>query len=157
MDRPLKGAATIYRHILVPTDGSRRSEEAAAAAIRLGKALGARLTALHIVPEAHVSKLDAWAHNQERFRERLEKSLEHRAVLFLETIRESALKAGVACECHVVHGGLPHEEILRAAEEYECDLIVMASHQLAGPAEVTFEGETIKVLKQGPVPVLVHQ
>jgi nucleotide-binding universal stress UspA family protein len=145
----------IYRHILVPTDGSRLSEAAAQAAIRLGKALGSRLTALHVVAQRPRSGLEAWAHQDPRYGERLQKSLEGRAVLFLETIRESALRAGVACECHVVRGA-PHEEILKAAELYRCDLIVMASHRLGAEAGVMLDGETIKVLARGPVPVLVH-
>jgi nucleotide-binding universal stress UspA family protein len=152
---PLK-RRVVYRHILVPTDGSRRSEAAAEMAIQLGKALGSRLTALHVMAERPRSGLEAWAHQDARFGERLEKSLEQRAVLFLETIRDTAMRAGVTCECHVVRGGLPHEEILKAAKQYDCDLIVMASHRLASEPEVLLDGETIKVLTHGPVTVLVH-
>lgn len=155
MDMPVKNRA-VYRHILVPTDGSRLSEAAAEMAIRLSKALGSRLTALHVLAERQRSGLEEWAHQDARFSERLEKSLEHRAVLFLETIRDTAMRAGVTCECHVVRGGLPHEEILKAAQQYDCDLIVMAPHRLASEPEILLNGETIKVLMQGPVPVLVH-
>jgi nucleotide-binding universal stress UspA family protein len=147
----------VYRNILIPTDGSRESVRAADAGIRLGKALGARVTALHIVADAHVSKLEAWAHQDKDFGANLGKTLEDRAVLMLETVRDLALKAGVPCTCHLVRGGAPHEEILKAAAEHECDLIVMASHRLGAETEVMLDGETIKVLTGGPVPVLVYQ
>jgi len=39
----------MYKHILVPTDGSALSDKAVEAAIRLAKLLGARITAFHAV------------------------------------------------------------------------------------------------------------
>lgn len=147
----------IYRHILIPTDGSRESEEAAEAGIRLGKALGSRLTAVHVVPDAPRSGLEAWAHSDADFNRRVQESFEQRALLVLEEIREIAYRAGIACECVMIRGGTPHEEILKAALEHECDLIVMASHRIGASTELMLDGETIKVLARGPVPVLVYQ
>ena len=147
----------LYRHILIPTDGSRESEEAAAAGIRLGKALGSRLTAVHIVPDAPRSRLEAWAHQDTDFNRHVRDSFEQRALLVLEGIRDIAYRAGVTCECLLVRGGTPHEEILKAAAEHECDLIVMASHRIGASTELMLDGETIKVLSRGPVPVLVYQ
>src|SRR5205807_10045388 len=43
--------ATMYRNILVPTDGSKLSLKAAAHAIALAKAIGARLTGFHASPD----------------------------------------------------------------------------------------------------------
>ena len=40
----------MYRHILFPTDGSKRSERAARQAVALAKTLGAKITALHAMP-----------------------------------------------------------------------------------------------------------
>ena len=147
----------MYKHILIPVDGSHLSELAAQAGIRLGKALGARITAVHVVPETNDSPLEAWAHRDSRFPQVLERSLESRAVLFLESVREAALKAGVACDCHLLRGEAPHREIVRAAQRHGCDLIFMASHRLAAEPEVMLDGQTIKVLANGVVPVLVHQ
>lgn len=146
----------MYKHILIPIDGSRVSEVAAAAGIRLGKALGARVTAVHVVPPGDGNALEAWAHHDVNYRKHFERSLEHRAVIFLEGIRETALKAGVVCECHLLRGEAPYREIIRAAEEHDCDLIVMGSHRLAAEPDVLLDGETMKVLTKGPVPVLVH-
>src|SRR5688572_975733 len=40
----------MYTHILVPTDGSKLSDKAAAAAVGLAKSLGARLTGVYVIP-----------------------------------------------------------------------------------------------------------
>jgi nucleotide-binding universal stress UspA family protein len=65
-----------YRHLLLPIDGSKLSEEAAAAGIALAKALGARVTALHVLPEPATSGLEVWVHGDEEFEERLDKTFE---------------------------------------------------------------------------------
>jgi nucleotide-binding universal stress UspA family protein len=144
----------MYKHILIPTDGSRLSEEAATAGIHLGKALGARLTAVHVVANGSTPRLESWAHGDRRYLEHLEKSRAQRAAFFLETIRETAYRAGTACECRIVHGKTPHDAIVKAALDLGCDLIVMGSHALGAPGR--FGSETMKVLERGPVPVLVH-
>jgi nucleotide-binding universal stress UspA family protein len=146
----------MYKHILVPVDGSQLSERAAEAGIRLAKAIGACITAVHVVPETNDSPLEAWAHRDTRFPQVLERSLESRAVLFLESVREAALRAGVACDCHLLRGEAPHREIILAAQRHGCDLIVMASHRLGAEPDVMLDGQTIKVLANGMVPVLVH-
>ena len=45
----------MYRHILVPTDGSILSQRAVDAAIQLARPLGARVTALHVIARFHAS------------------------------------------------------------------------------------------------------
>ena len=147
----------LYRHILIPTDGSRESERAATMGIKLGKALGSRVSALHILADTPAFPLAEWGHKDAHHRANLAKAREGRALLFLESIRDIALRAGLTCDCHLVRGGVPHEEILKAVAEHECDLIVMASHRLGAETQVMLDGETIKVLARGPVPVLVCQ
>ncbi len=146
----------MYKHILAPTDGSRQSEDAAAAAIRLAKAVGARLTALHVVPEPATSALDAWTHDDTQFKAHLEKVLETRGREYLETVREVALKAGVPCDCVLVHGDSAAAGIVAEARGRGCDLIVMASHGRKGGDSVLLASETIKVMTLGATPVLVH-
>lgn len=40
----------MYKHILIPTDGSRLSDKAIRTAVELARKLGAKLTAMHAVP-----------------------------------------------------------------------------------------------------------
>ena len=145
----------MYRHILVPTDGSRVSEEAAGAAIALARALGARLTALHVVAPPAEPRLEGWAHGGPDYGAKLVDALERRGALYLDEVREAAMRAGVACDCVIAHGVSPAVQITRAARAYHCDLVVMASHGprgAGGPAG----SETLKVVAMGVVPVLTH-
>jgi nucleotide-binding universal stress UspA family protein len=146
----------MYKHILIPTDGSRLSEEAAATAIRMAKSLGARVTVLHVVPEPSTSGIDAWTHDDEEFEAHLEKVLESRGNEYLATICDAAHRAGVPCECAMVRGESPHAEIVVEARGRGCDLIVMASHGRSGTDAVILASETLKVMTLGDVPVLVH-
>lgn len=145
-----------YRHLLIPTDGSRLSEEAAQAGVQIARALGARVTMLHVVPEAATSRLDAWMHRDEQFTARLGKVLESHGCQYLEAVRDIARDAGVGCDCALVHGDTPHAKIVAEAHERGCDLIVMASHGRKGSASMLLASETIKVMTLGDIPVLVH-
>lgn len=146
----------MYKHILVPIDGSRLSEEAAAAAVEIAKFLHAKVTVLHVVPEPATSGLDAWTHDDEDFEAHVEKVLESRGNEYLATVRDMARKAGVRCECALVRGESPHAEIVVEARARGCDLIVMASHGRKGSDAVLLASETIKVMTLGDIPVLVH-
>lgn len=147
----------MYKHILVPTDGSPLSEQAAAAAIRMAKELGARVTALHVVPEHAGAGVDAWTHDDEKFEEHLDKVLEARGDQYLAKLCDMARGAGVACECVLVRGESPSAEIVVEARDRGCDLIVMASHGRGGAEAVILASETVKVVTLGDLPVLVHR
>ena len=45
----------MYKHIMIPTDGSRLSDKAIRTAVELGRRLGAKITALHVVPPYNVA------------------------------------------------------------------------------------------------------
>ncbi len=147
----------MYKHILVPTDGSQLSEEAAAAAIRMARSLGARITALYVVPEPAGTGLDAWTHDDEKFEEHLAKVLEARGNEYLSTVREMARRSGVPCDCVLVRGESPSAEIVVESRDRGCDLVVMASHGRSGSDAVILASETVKVMTLGELPVLVHR
>ena len=143
----------MYKHILIPTDGSRRCERAALHAIRLARTLGARVTALHVVPAAEYPALEAWARHDARFAAKLDEAFRHQGQLFLETVREAALREGVPCDCRIAKAPLPHEAIVSTAHDIDCDLIFMAPRGAADPA--LSESQTAKVAGLGDIPVLV--
>jgi len=144
----------MYRHILVPTDGSRVSEQAATAAISLARAVGARLTALHVVPPPCAPPLEKWAYGAE-FSAKASQSREQRGALYVDGIREEALLAGVPCDCAIVAGASPSGAIVREARARGCDLIVMGSHGRAGAGAIS-GSETLKVVTLSGIPVLAH-
>jgi len=147
----------MFKHILVPTDGSELSRRAAAAAIEEARATGARLTALHAMPPATplvFGDLLPTAYMPPDEHERLANKA---ADIYLGDIKVLAEAAGV--ECHTVKriSDFPAEAIVETAKKHHCDLIWMASHGRRGIAAVLLGSETQKVLAHGGVPVLVFR
>ena len=147
----------MYQHLLLPTDGSALSANAVASGIRLARALGARVTGLHVIPELPESPLDAWVHGDAKSGPRLKALLDKQAQQYLAVIARAADAAGVRCACLHVAGRSPYEEILKTAAREGCDLIYMASHGKKGSSALVLGSETIKVLTHSTIPVLVHR
>jgi nucleotide-binding universal stress UspA family protein len=143
----------MYKHILLPTDGSDLSGKAVKEGIRLAKAIGARVTAVHVTPPFYPSEMSPSslaAHAQEH--EAHGKESAERA---LGAAAEAARAAGVTCATvHRVSDG-PFDEIIAVAAESGCDLIFMASHGRRGVKALLLGSETNKVLTHSKIPVLV--
>jgi nucleotide-binding universal stress UspA family protein len=146
---------TMYRHILLPTDGSRVSEAAAETGIALARKLGARVTALHVLAPLDEPPLEGWARGDSRFPEKLGETLARRGSIYVEAVREAAMRAGVPCECAIASGASPSGTIVREARDRGCDLVVMASHGRHGAGGIA-ASETLKVVAMGGIPVLAH-
>jgi len=147
----------MYKHILVPTDGSPLSLKAAREAAALAKRFKAKITAIHVTaPFAppmssegmrvrHVGVL------QEVYR----KSSQANAAIALGKVEAVATAAKVACGKVHVTDDRPWDGIIRTAKRKRCDLIVMASHGRKGLAGLLLGSETLKVLTHSKTPVLV--
>ena len=146
----------MYKHILLPTDGSALSEDAARAGIELARRIGARITALHVVARPAELGLDGWMHGDKSNAEHLAAALERHGALYVETVREEALKSGVPCEAAIARGDAPEKEIVHEAATRGCDLIVMASHGHKGADGVLLASVTLAVATLGGIPVLIH-
>lgn len=145
----------MYKHILIPTDGSRLSNKAAKHGIQLAKALGARVTGLFAAPTATpiiyrhalpVGFIQPAAHAR---------MIEHTAKRVLAVIATAAKRARVPCECEQVVNDFPADAILALAKRKRCDLIVMGSHGQHGIKGILLGSETHKVLTRSGLPVLV--
>lgn len=147
----------MFKHILVPTDGSRLSTQAAKYAVRLARGAKTRITALHVIPPFSVPiYMDGIAPYPELYSpEEYRKSTERYARKLLAKVEALAKSAGVRCEPVSVTGETPWQAIIKAARKRRCDLIVMASHGRAGVAAVVLGSETTKVLAHSKTPVLV--
>ena len=141
----------MYRHILVPTDGSRLSAPALRTAAGLAKALGAKLTGLHVVAPYSPARGGAGYASMRGFRRAVEKQAGHALAAFSAEARAR----GVTATAVSVVGGEPWQAVLRAARARKCDLIVMASHGRRGLAGLILGSETAKVLAHSKIPVLV--
>lgn len=145
----------MFKHLLVPTDGSPLSEAAIRVAVTFGKGFQARITGFHAIPEYRIftHRIDMLEDTQERFAQIAEQHAER----YLGMIAQAAKEAGVPCDTIHVTSDHPYEAIIRAAEERNCDLIVMASHGRAGVQGLLIGSETQKVLTHSRIPVLVYR
>lgn len=145
----------MYKHLLLPTDGSALSRHAVESGIRLASALGARVTVFHAAPEFHTFTVQP-----EMLEETRSEYLQHaeiRAGLHFEDARTLAAAAGVPFDTAYVVSDTVYVEIIAAAEKHGCDLILMASHGRRGVQAVLLGSETHKVLTHSSIPVLVYR
>jgi nucleotide-binding universal stress UspA family protein len=150
-------AAIMYRHILLPTDGSALSRKAVASGVLFAKNIGASVIGLHAIPIPHDDHLEAWVHHDPQYAERRQALFEKMADEYLSFIANSALAEDVPCICKTVRADEPYKAIVKTAEQSRCELIYMASHGWKGDNAKLLGSETLKVLIHSKVLVLVHR
>lgn len=145
----------MFKHILLPTDGSASSDLAIQAAVHLARDMGARVTGLHVVPPFHTFtyRVDMIEDTEDQY----EKESEARARKVLLTIENLAQECGVTCETVIVRSDDVHDAIIETARDRQCDLIAMASHGRRGVRGLLLGSETQKVLTHSLIPVLVYR
>ncbi|MGF6597164.1 nucleotide-binding universal stress UspA family protein [Paraburkholderia sp. GAS448] len=143
----------MFKHLLVPTDGSALSDAAIQMAVTLARESGAKVTALHVIPEFHVLAYgtEMLADTEDRF---IQVTRQH-AENYLAVVTKAATQAGVECDTVARNHAHPYEAIISVAEQRDCDLIVMASHGRGGMRAMLLGSETQKVLTHSAIPVLV--
>ena len=147
----------MFKHILIPTDGSRISARAVKAGIALAKVHGARVTGYHAVEpvpahlygEGYVADRRMVAEFERRQREAAKKHL--------AAIARQARKAGVRFDPVADVPVTAYDGIVQAASRRKCDLILMSSHGYRGFNRLLLGSVTDKVIQRSRVPVLVFK
>ena len=143
----------MYKRILVPTDGSDLAAQAVAAAIDYAQVAGGAVVAFSVAqPYPMLPAVDGAMMIDPGVDSTELQQLAQQAV---DEVARAAKAAGVACEVHTSLSFLPYEEIIRAADDYQCDVIFMASHGRRGLSRLLAGSQTQKVLAYSHVPVLV--
>jgi len=143
----------MYRHLLVPLDDSHLAVEAVYQAVKLAKALGAKVTFFHAQTDYGASSIGALERvmSPGAFNEHV--AGDARAILAKAEV--VARVADVPYDSAIMTSDRPHEAILHAAEARGCDLIFIASHGRRGIRGLMLGSQTQKVLQQTTIPVLV--
>lgn len=123
----------MYKHILLPVDGSLTGIPATRACLAFAREAGAKVSAVHVLADGD----------------------QGHARRILQAVEAEASGCGVPCAVNVLHGAEPYRAIIDFASEHGCDLICMASHGRRGAAALVLASETQKVLTHGALPVLV--
>jgi nucleotide-binding universal stress UspA family protein/hemerythrin-like domain-containing protein len=145
----------MYRHLLVPVDGTDLSTQVVGQAVEFARVLGARITFFHAVPDHAASLLGeaevVWSTSPGDY----VYAFEGRARELLAKAESAARAQGVPCSAKSSVSDKPYEAILAAARDTGCDLIYMASHGRRSNIGMVLGSQTLKVLMQTEIPVLV--
>ena len=145
----------MYKHILVPTDGSRLSSRAVVHALKLATAFKAKLTAIYVAPIYPLPMFtEGMVYAPPSHRE-YEEAAAKEARKVLDPVERKAKEAGVDCSTVHAIAEAPWEAILAAAKKHKADAIVMASHGRRGLASLLLGSETQRVLTHTKLPVVV--
>jgi nucleotide-binding universal stress UspA family protein len=141
-----------FTRILIATMGRPWSERGLEFAVRMAKTYHLELVVVAVLTPDYVPKKRAtWgvAHSLE-----VEEDVRHLAQRVLEKASAFAKAQGVTHVCEL-RQGRPAEEILKAVEEHQCDVIVIGSRGLSGVRRVTLGETGNEVVLKAPVPVIV--
>jgi nucleotide-binding universal stress UspA family protein len=147
----------MYKHILIPTDGSDLSQKAVRHGVLLAKAVKAKVTSITVVSPPLVFNLEPDKFTELREPEDwgYKELMESFASKCLDQVKSAALAQDVSCDVMYVEHDQPHQAIIEAANNQHCDLIVMASHGRGGMTAIVLGSVTLKVLTHSTIPVLV--
>lgn len=143
----------MFKTILVPTDGSELSVKAIDAAIDFAKTHGAKIIGLAVAEPYPFSPLAESSMTADRAK--YDENMNKLAQQHVQGISQAARDANVPCETLVAESYHPYEEIIKAANDYHCDAIFMASHGKKGLNRLFVGSETQRVLAHSTIPVLV--
>jgi len=142
----------LFRHILVPIDGSEPSLQAVQMAMRVIELCPAcKMTVLYVIDKLVLNELVRFSKRSEQ---EVDVELEEQGRRYLELARSDAERQGVVAQCQTRRGD-PFEEVIAAANDLRADLIIMGHTGRRGTSRVLIGSVTQHVLDYAPCPVLV--
>jgi nucleotide-binding universal stress UspA family protein len=145
----------MFKHILIPTDGSDLSRKALLYAVQIAKESKAKVTALTVRPPYVIGSMDmiGVVGGQDEFEAETQRYAEYA----LTQAKMAGEAASVPVETIQDVADQPYRAIIECANANGCDLIVMASHGRRGVSAMILGSETSKVLTHSHIPVLVFR
>ena len=144
----------MFKRILIPTDGSDLSTEAALRAVPLAKLAGAGMTVLFVqdiyiysgIGESNMTGLQEYT-----------AAARAAGLRGVERVADAAKAEGVVIDTLVVENQQTANGIVEAAQAVQADLIAMGSHGRSGLAKFVMGSVAAKVVALSPIPVLVFK
>ncbi len=142
----------MFKHILVPVDGSPTAQKAVEKAAGLARAFGSEVTALYVIDPYPFTGLGSdFAYGQAEYLA----AATAEASEATEAARIALAAAGVKVDTRVSEAHAAWRGILETAEALGADLIVMGSHGRRGLEKLVLGSVAQRVLAQAQVPVMV--
>ncbi len=147
----------MFKHILVPTDGSQLSTDTVKRAIAFAKETRAKISFFFAKPDYPVAFYGEGALIDPTTPDKFAEMAQQQAKEILDANEALAKAEGVECGSVSAVSDIPYEAIIAAAEQVGADLIFMASHGRRGISGLLLGSETQKVLTHSKIPVLVYR
>jgi nucleotide-binding universal stress UspA family protein len=147
----------MFKHILIPTDGSEFSEKVVKDGMALAKAINAKITAVHAYPSFINISYGEFGSIDGEVQEQLLESAKTEGNKYLDRLQAAAKSADVIFDRVLLENDDAWKGILDAAQKKGCDLILMAAHGRRGLSALVLGSETNKVLTHSKIPVLVYR
>src|SRR5690242_19022646 len=143
----------MFKHILVPTDGSALSTDTVKRAVSFAKETNAKITFFFAKPDYPIAFYGEGALIDPTTPEKFSEMADKQAREILQACEQIARESGVNAQSASVTNDVPYEAIIDAAGAHGCDLIFMASHGRRGFSGLLLGSETQKVLTHSTIPV----
>ena len=142
----------MFKHILIPVDGSETSLAAVDKAIGLAKAFDSEVTAIYVIDPYPFTGVGAdFAYGQDQYLG----AAKAEANAAVEAVAQRLTAAGLKADTRIVEAHAVWRGIADAAEAVGADLVVMGSHGRRGLEKLVLGSVTQSVLTQTQLATLV--
>ncbi|MGE8611690.1 MAG: universal stress protein [Achromobacter veterisilvae] len=145
----------MYKHILIPIDGSALAAAGLEQGLGLARALGASITVLTVYSPFQTISMESV--QLEGVRSEYERHARDLAQSYLSEAAARAKAAGVECTTEMRESSNPYQAIIDLAMTQGCDMIAMSSRGHGAMAAMLLGSQTQKVLAHSTLPVLVYR
>lgn len=146
----------MFRHLLLPVDGSPVATRAAKAGVAFARRSGAKLTVYHAINPLPFGFYASGADPEDAVSVQLERKARAQGEKHVAAIVRAARAAGVPCESRV-EVAVPDEGIVAYARRRGCDSIFLGSHGYRGLKRLLLGSVASGVLARANVPVIVYR
>jgi nucleotide-binding universal stress UspA family protein len=146
----------MFRHVLIPVDGSPLATRAAKAGVAFARRSGAKLTVYHAINPLPYGFYATGADPGDRISVQLERRARAQGEKHVAVIVRAARAAGVPCQSRV-EVAVPDEGIVACARRRGCDSIFLGSHGHRGMKRLLLGSVASRVLARAAVPVVVYR
>jgi nucleotide-binding universal stress UspA family protein len=153
---PVAPSVAIPKRILVPLDGSLRTESVLPTAARIARAYGAEVVLVHVV-QAPIASSVLRAGAELELATELAANLESSARRYLQGVRDRLVHDAPAVRTLVVRHPNERQCLLEIAQQEHTDLVVVSAHGVACDPARSFGSVTAHLLTHSHVPLLVLQ
>jgi nucleotide-binding universal stress UspA family protein len=148
---------TIFRKIMVATDGSECSKKAVDKGIEFARLSGGTVYAVYVVSTAYISALDGnylSSIDMYSYWEAMHDALKKQGQQAVDYVKDLGEKKSVNVESILLEGN-PSEELIRYAEKENMDIVIMGTVGKTGLDRLLLGSVAGNVVRHSKVPVMV--